>query len=141
MGLGYVTSVKGSLNLSHMCSLSVIPLIKFGCLAALGWVSVPLCLGTCVLGHLQLFESRGWNEHLRRAWRTIWLAVVHAIWTHRNDAAFHGTLITVDAVVDLIKFKSWLWLKHLLKDFVASFFEWENNPSGCIISSGGIGNR
>ena len=105
------------------------------------WLGISTAMPRDVLGHLQLFESRGWNEHLRRAWRTIWLAVVHAIWTHRNDAAFHGTLITVDAVVDLIKLKSWLWLKHLLKDFVASFFEWENNPSGCIISSGGIGNR
>ena len=35
---------------------------------------------------------------------------------------------TVDVVVNVVKIKSWLWLKHLLKGFVTiSFVEWESN--------------
>ena len=67
---------------------------------------------------------------LRRTWCAIWLAVLHTIWAHMNAVAFHGTSICVETVD---KVKSWLWLKHSLKDFMLSFFEWESNPCGCII--------
>ena len=55
--------------------------------------------------HWLLFEAGGWNAFLRSRWRAIWLAVVHGIWTYRNECAFNGKVPSVDVVVDAVKLK------------------------------------
>ena len=86
------------------------------------------------LEHIQLFEASGPNLNSRRSWYAIWLAVIYGIWAHRNDIVFNGALVCVQNVFDLVKLKSWLWLKHLSKNFAVSFFKWESNPRICISS-------
>lgn len=62
----------------------------------------------------------------------IWIATVTAIWQTRNKVAFQGAVGEVEAIVDLIHFRSWLWLKSTIANFSYSMFEWVHNPWECI---------
>jgi hypothetical protein len=78
----------------------------------------------------------GIEEATAKYIRVIWLMVVHEIWTLRNEYGFSGKVHYVDVVVDDVKLKYWLWLKHLLiKGFVISFVYWDNNPCGVLAVS------
>ena len=93
--------------------------VWMACCAWLGFVGVFPCEPW---SHWLLFEAGGRNTFMKSGWRVIWLAVVHGIWTYMNEYAFNGKVSSVDVVVDVVKLKSWLWLKHFLKGFVTTSF-------------------
>ncbi|XP_057426093.1 uncharacterized protein LOC130719485 [Lotus japonicus] len=62
----------------------------------------------------------------------IWIAVVNSIWQTRNGSVFNGVGVEVVRIVELVKYKVWLWLRTHDRNFISSFYEWENNPKECI---------
>ena len=53
------------------------------------WLGLVIAFSRDPLSHWLLFEAGGRNAFLRSGWRAIWLAVVHGIWTCRNECAFN----------------------------------------------------
>lgn len=59
----------------------------------------------------------------------VWL-----IWLMRNEGVFKGGESDLQAVVDLIKWRSWHWVKAKFGGFAYSLFEWIPNPLDCLHS-------
>lgn len=68
----------------------------------------------------------------KKAWKTVWVAVIRCIWKHRNEIVFQQRQLNVQQVIDSIKFTSWSWLRDLNSDFNYSFYEWYVLPSMCF---------
>lgn len=64
----------------------------------------------------------------------IWIAVVGAIWSLRNNVIFKGDEVEIVKVVNFIQYKVWLWIKASNHYFSSSLFEWVTNPRACISS-------
>jgi len=78
-------------------------------------------LGCCNLKGMQKF------------WSVIWLTILWVIWNKRNKRIFQQTQVDVLEVVDLIKIKSWLWVKEACEFPGMPFTAWDNNPFLSII--------
>lgn len=57
---------------------------------------------------------------------------VWTIWQQRNNVVFYSGSINSEKVLDLIKFRSWKWLRWKKKEFYCSFYDWKSNPSICL---------
>jgi len=44
------------------------------------------------------------------AWWSMWLAMIWALWLHRNAIVFRDELRDVDTVFDNAKLRAWQWL-------------------------------
>ena len=55
----------------------------------------------------------------------------------RNNLVFKDIESSVVEVLDLIKIRSWVWLEGKVKEFKASFYEWQANPLYCLCLSTG----
>ncbi|XP_057426296.1 uncharacterized protein LOC130719702 [Lotus japonicus] len=114
----------------------------FGCnvsyriwMSCYGWLRVETVLPIDHNIHLAHHEMWGRNKKQRLCWKTIWLAAIWSIWVHRNAVAFKGEQVNLEEVVDMVKLRSWLWLKSLMQSFKSSFYEWDKEPLICMMGS------
>ena len=64
--------------------------------------------------------------------RIIWFAIVWEIWIHRNGIIFKNECKDPTKVMEVVKLKTWVWLKNYHTNFSYSFFEWCNEPMKCL---------
>ncbi|KAK3224464.1 hypothetical protein Dsin_011489 [Dipteronia sinensis] len=78
----------------------------------MGWWDVQSCHNKCLIGWLEgWLELCHYAKH-RRAWCTMFLAVLWMIWEIRNQAIFNkGTPSLINAI-DLVKFRVGWWFKY-----------------------------
>ncbi|GAU45061.1 hypothetical protein TSUD_198490 [Trifolium subterraneum] len=71
------------------------------------------------------------GRKIRLEWLLIWHATVWTIWNSRNDVIFARGTVSVESLVDKVKFSSWKW--YLAKNLGSpcSFYEWEVQPILC----------
>src|ERR1044072_2177836 len=104
MGCVFATSVR---ECQQMLLMSFLSAQSYNTTIS-GLDGVLLFVGSCyyfprdVFGHVQLFETCGLNENLRRGWRAIWLTVLHGIWIHINNIDFYDSSISVVVTLSLI---------------------------------------
>ena len=65
-------------------------------------------------------------------WRSIWLACVWNIWTHRNNIVFQGVQPDWAKVLEGLKSHSWFWIRNLGKGLIASYSDWSREPIACL---------
>lgn len=68
----------------------------------------------------------------------VWRSCVWAIWLARNQIVFKQVVNAADKerLIEVIKLKSWIWLRGKLKGFSYSFYEWSTNPKVCLEGAG-----
>lgn len=49
-----------------------------------------------------------------------------------NNYVYNEGIIDVNKVVDLIPFRSWIWLRTKVKGFNCTIYEWMLQPSLCL---------
>lgn len=98
------------------------------------WLRISVALPEDAKVHFLQFsaECRG-RDRKGGSW-FIWLATLWLIWNIRNSVVFREGEPELSKIVDLIQFKSWLWLKAKVKGFTFSMFEWASNPLACLES-------
>ncbi|GLT77627.1 hypothetical protein SLA2020_491950 [Shorea laevis] len=55
------------------------------------------------------------NGKLQAAWNIVWFAIIWSIWLWRNQKVCKEGQGTKDTVIELIKFRSFNWLKAKIK--------------------------
>nr|KYP33718.1 hypothetical protein KK1_045404 [Cajanus cajan] len=78
------------------------------------------------------FEFPNCNIVNRVRWSSIWLVTLWSIWLARNEAVFSQKFMDPEEVVDLIKLRSWNWLRAKDSAFQYPFALWSNNPFSCL---------
>lgn len=116
---------------SHL--LVTCPIAQQIWLLCYAWLGVSTALPAVPKDHFLQF-SFGRNRVQRRAASSIWVCVVWTIWLWRNDAVFRSREADVCSMFELIKWRTWIWIKSKLKGFDNSFFEWTTQPLLCLQS-------
>lgn len=62
----------------------------------------------------------------------VWLATIWSLWNYRNNVIFQGKDVDLSNALELIQYKSWIWLKVKVKGFRFTFYEWLSNPLVCL---------
>nr|KYP58023.1 hypothetical protein KK1_004313 [Cajanus cajan] len=65
-------------------------------------------------------------------WTVIWLATIWSIWLARNEAIFANKFTSPKDLVELIKLRSWKWLKAKYFGFYYLFSCWSGQPATCL---------
>ncbi|KAF1893987.1 hypothetical protein Lal_00003902 [Lupinus albus] len=73
--------------------------------------ALPLTPFNHYLSHLGMAkDKKGQN-----VWRIIWLAIIWAIWLHRNDIIFNHVRLSSLHLLDSARVNAWLWIKVSVK--------------------------
>ncbi|XP_028077316.1 uncharacterized protein LOC114279296 [Camellia sinensis] len=75
------------------------------------------CIPNSVDGLLSWWMSGKFHNFDRLIWRAIPLIVLWSIWKLRNECVFSNAQPTSSGLLELIKFRSVVWLKASIKDF------------------------
>ncbi|XP_057432220.1 uncharacterized protein LOC130724973 [Lotus japonicus] len=105
-------------------------LMKRGCNKWLGIDSTVLPQNE-MCHFLQHVQGRQ-GKRIDELWKVTWFATIWSIWLLRNSILFRGGDIDLLSVMELIKMRSWWWLKARAKNFKASFYEWNVDPGYCL---------
>lgn len=100
-------------------------------LACYRWLGVQIVLLATSKEHFLQF-SLGWSNNQRRGAHSIWLAVVWSLWMARNEVVFRNGVADISCIVDLVRWRSWHWIKSKFSEFAYSFFEWFSQPPVCL---------
>lgn len=103
------------------------------------WMRICKWLGVTVVLHkdpkehfLQFCVISGVGSRSSKTMILVWIATVYVLWSCRNNSVFRGEAVDVERIVDLVQFRSWLWLKAKARGFSVSHYEWVSNPNICI---------
>lgn len=100
----------------------------------LGWLGISTVLPNGLEDFfIQFGMSSVTNSKSGRIMSAIWIATIWALWQARNKIAFRGGTLIVEATVDLIQYKAWLWIKANNSAFAYSLVDWIQNPWECIL--------
>ncbi|CAL5381243.1 unnamed protein product [Camellia sinensis] len=87
------------------------------------------CISNSVAGLFHWWMSEKFQKYVRIIWRALPLVILWSLWKHRNDCVFSKAQPNFPGLLDLIKFRSALWLKASVKDFPFSVddivFKWK----------------
>nr|KYP52417.1 hypothetical protein KK1_025722 [Cajanus cajan] len=122
------------------CGVGSILFIYLGCFYAFKiWMSCLQWFGfSSVQNHTDLanFEQfvgvPNCNVVNRVRWSSLWLVTLWSIWLARNEAVFSQKFMDPEEVVDLIKLRSWNWLRAKDSAFQYLFALWSNNSFSCL---------
>lgn len=64
----------------------------------------------------------------------IWSAVVWSLWLVSDSVIFNGGSLDREQILDLIQWRSWIWLKSMSDNFIYFVFEWKSHPLICLQS-------
>ncbi|KAF1888874.1 hypothetical protein Lal_00036916 [Lupinus albus] len=67
-----------------------------------------------------------------KAWSSIWLAMVWAIWRHRNDITFNNARRDINIILDNVRVTAWLWFKSITGKETTTYSEWIDKPMDCL---------
>lgn len=96
------------------------------------WLGVSSVLPRDCWSHFLQHAHGCWNPNQQRVWWSIWCAMVWTIWVLRNNLVFRNLEPDWSNVLDLVKWKAWVWISAKVKEFCCSHFEWVMNPRVCI---------
>nr|KYP60907.1 hypothetical protein KK1_023327 [Cajanus cajan] len=65
-------------------------------------------------------------------WAMIWLASIWSIWLSRNEVVFTNKFTSPKHLVELIKLRSWKWLKVKDRNFYYPFSCWSGELAACL---------
>nr|KYP53060.1 hypothetical protein KK1_025062 [Cajanus cajan] len=69
---------------------------------------------------------------MRYRWAVIWLTVIWSIWLARNALIFSDKVLSTLDVLELVKLRTWKWLKARDNSFSYSFSSWAESPAVCL---------
>ncbi|XP_057444812.1 uncharacterized protein LOC130737058 [Lotus japonicus] len=87
------------------------------------WLVIPNVSLVSPCDHLLNFPCHGRTQSQKMGEIVVWLAVVWSILPHRNEIIFGSVEFDKEALVDVIQFRSWHWIRHKMKGVGFSFFE------------------
>nr|KYP59654.1 hypothetical protein KK1_015090 [Cajanus cajan] len=97
------------------------------------WLGVSTVMYNNCAMHLEQFSSLSFcNSQKKDCWISIWLAIIWTVWLARNEVVFSSTQISAMEMVDLVKIRTWNWLRTRHKDFRYDFASWSMNPVACL---------
>lgn len=100
------------------------------------WVQCNKWLGfdSIVLPQDGILQHVQWRQGKRMdaLWKVTWFATIWSIWLLRNSIMSRGGQVDLLSVLELIKMRSWWWLKARAKNFKATFYEWDVDPVYCL---------
>lgn len=97
------------------------------------WLGVSTVLQQVPIANFSQFCAiQGTISSYSKTMALIWIATVGAIWYYRNGAVFRGEEVNVDRIVELIQFRSWLWIKVKGRCSLFSHYDWISQPAYCI---------
>nr|KYP48620.1 Putative ribonuclease H protein At1g65750 family [Cajanus cajan] len=78
-----------------------------------------------------------WNWRWRRPLlsfqnEVIWLTVIWSIWLARNALIFSNKMLSTLDVLEMVKLRTWKWLKARDNSFSYSFSSWAESPFVCL---------
>jgi hypothetical protein len=80
-----------------------------------------------------MLVSYGRGKRGKECLALIWQSVMWSIWKFRNDGVFNNKVVTIDEVVDHIKFQSWKWFIGRVAKILCLLFEWQWSPVDCFM--------
>ncbi|XP_057423645.1 uncharacterized protein LOC130717441 [Lotus japonicus] len=95
------------------------------------WLGVYTALPVNPREHLLQFQFGG-NQKQQRGADAIWLAVIWTLWLIWNDIIFRNGEVDLSAALEMVKWRSWLWIKHKSSGLSCSLFEWSTHPVICL---------
>ncbi|XP_057454233.1 uncharacterized protein LOC130745841 [Lotus japonicus] len=101
------------------------------------WWGIQTALPHDCKGHFEQHVSVG-RRSVGIGWLVVWCSCIWAIWLARNQMVFKHAVNVADKerLTEVIKLKSWIWLRGKLKGFSYSFYEWSTNPKVCLEGAG-----
>jgi len=97
-------------------------------------------LGLLSVQHNDLREHFG-SFHIAQAsskqnlvLKGVWAAIVRCIWNQRNSILFKQEVVDAEEILQMVQFKSWLWMKYRESSLNYSFADWMFNLTTCIYS-------
>jgi hypothetical protein len=80
-----------------------------------------------------MLVSYGRGKRGKECLALIWQSVMWSIWKFRNDGVFNNKVVTIDEVVDHIKFQSWKWFIGRVAKIPCLLYEWQWSPVDCFM--------
>ena len=77
-----------------------------------------------ILSHFESFIGLRSSKRVGLGLLLVWLVVVWTVWNSRNDVIFAEGTLTVESIVDRVKFSTWKWLQAKSFACLCSFYEW-----------------
>ena len=79
---------------------------------SMGWWGVSSCTSSSVGEWAVCWNNLCPSMSRRRAWNTLFFAVIWSIWECRNEVVFCGKVMDLGVILDTIKFRVALWFKN-----------------------------
>nr|KYP61726.1 Putative ribonuclease H protein At1g65750 family [Cajanus cajan] len=103
--------------------------LLFGCYYAYSvWLSIFDWFGVSTVLHNSCHENFAHFIGIPRCsgrdkmrWSVVWLATIWSLWLARNNVIFKDKVVAITDLVELIKIRSWNWIKTKDKSFFYSF--------------------
>ncbi|XP_057419179.1 uncharacterized protein LOC130713428 [Lotus japonicus] len=118
--------IETSFHLLFSCTFALD--VWYGCL---NWLGISSALPMEPRAHLLQFRFGSYTSH-NQGLMTIWLAGIWTLWLSRNAKVFRQEEAIVTNALELIKLRSWQWIRTKITTFGYSIFEWYSNPLLCI---------
>lgn len=123
----HITKKTKNYILSYLSLYQFVWLSCYGGLECYNWI-----------GELRVFpihyETHFWQHSgnfigfkSKCQWWVVWMTAVWSLWKKWNDILFSNVMLDIE-ICDLIKFKSWNWLKANMKGFNCSLFNCNMEP-------------
>ena len=75
---------------------------------------------------LQFGGSHAFRKDIRLSFQVIWLACIWAIWKECNSIIFRFMQVTLDQLLEHIKFHSWWSLKTYVRKHIKHYFDFHS---------------
>jgi len=62
----------------------------------------------------------------------MWVAILWAIWNHRNMVIFRQRKVNVEEIFCMVQLNAWLWIKHKRINVAFSYSDWYQCPVRCL---------
>ena len=107
------------------------------------WVGLSTVRSIDIINHFCSFHFSGLSRKANYAWRGMWLAVVKALWIHRNKVIFdvwiHKNKVIFDVsqvdeveIFAVAQLHAWSWAKFSGLKLWETFAEWCMHPVDCL---------
>lgn len=95
------------------------------------WNLSTINAGECCMHYLQhLGLISGKKKSM--IWKTCWFSIIWSIWLFRNSIIFDNKQVDIPLVLDLIKIRTWYWVKANLDNVFGCITQWCVDPGSCI---------
>ncbi|XP_057419228.1 uncharacterized protein LOC130713477 [Lotus japonicus] len=96
------------------------------------WLGIHTALPSNGSSHFLQSQAGCFGKDRMQGVSTIWLATIGYIWSLHNKIIFREGQIETSTALEVIQYRSWIWLKSKIKGFTFSIYEWSVNPLWCL---------